>query len=142
MASVEIAIRRLESRDAPVMAAAFEAIGWPKPESQFARYTAEQSSGERDCWVAEVGGVFAGYVTLVWRPNYPPLLAARLPEIQDLNVLERFRRQGVGATLVDAAEAEAATRVDEVGIGVGLHPDTAPPSGCTCSAGTCPTPMG
>jgi GNAT superfamily N-acetyltransferase len=118
----DVAIRRLAPGDEPIIAAAFAMIGWHKPEPQYVRYLEEQRRGEREVWLAEVGGAFAGYVTLVWRPKYPPLLEAGVPEIQDLNVLPSFGRRGIATSLVDRAEAEAATRVDEVGIGVGLRP--------------------
>lgn len=39
----------------------------------------------------------------------------------DLNVLPPFRRHGIGTELLDAAEREASTRSDQVGLGVGLY---------------------
>ena len=44
------------------------------------------------------------------------------PEIQDLNVLPRFRRRGIASAMLDRAEGEAARRSPVVAIGVGLHP--------------------
>ena len=71
-------------------------------------------------------GQFAGYVTLVWQPSYPPFRAEGIPEIQDFNVLPAFRRRGIGSALMDAAESAAAERTGVVGIGVGLDPDYGP----------------
>ena len=85
-------------------------------------YLAEQSAGSRDCLVASVDRQFAGYVTVNWAPTYPGLVELQLPEIQDLNVLPRFRRRGVGTRLLDEAEALVGQRFCAVGIGVGLHP--------------------
>ena len=51
-----------------------------------------------------------------------PFAESSIPEIQDLNVVEKFRRRGVATALMDEAEATAFSRGDEIGIGVGLHP--------------------
>ena len=44
------------------------------------------------------------------------------PRLQDLNVLPKFRRQGIASRLLDDVEALAGERSFVVGIGVGLHP--------------------
>ncbi len=115
-------LRSLDGTDPHAMAAAFSNIGWVKPVAMFQRYLAEQASGTRSCWVANLNNVFAGYITIHWEPTYPGFAAQRIPEIQDLNVLPPFRRKGIGTSLLDQAEAEAACRSDVVGIGMGLHP--------------------
>jgi GNAT superfamily N-acetyltransferase len=115
-------IRPLAAKDGPVISAAFAAMGWNKPVEQYVRYVAEQAAGARDCWVATVEGVFAGYVTLVWEPVYPGLAGRGIPEINDLNVLRDYRRRGIASRLLDRAEEVAATHSKIVGIGVGLHP--------------------
>ena len=120
--AADCSIGLLERRDPPIVAAAFASVGWEKPASLFAAYLEEQFADVRLCWLARLGREIAGYVTLVWEPRYEPLRAAGLPEIQDLNVLPRFRRRGIARRLIVRAEEEAATRVEEVGIGVGLHP--------------------
>ena len=51
-----------------------------------------------------------------------PQVALGIPEIQDLNVLPRFRRKGIASAMLDQAEAAAAERSEVVAIGVGLHP--------------------
>lgn len=112
-------IRPLRNDDPPVIAAAFEELGWPKPESQYRRYLEEQSAGTRDVLVATVHDEYAGYVTVHWTSPY----FATIPEIQDFNVLPELRRQGIGSALMDAAEAMVAERFAVVGIGVGLYPD-------------------
>ena len=61
-------------------------------------------------------------MTVNWRPSYPPLAEQQIPEIQDLNVIPRFQKQGIGTRLLDRAEEEVARRSNVVGIGVGLHP--------------------
>src|SRR5262249_44404407 len=71
---------------------------------------------------ALVDGQFAGYVTVNWRPAYAGFADPNIPEIQDLNVLTTYRRQGIASRLLDRAEAEAARRSGVVGLAVGLHP--------------------
>jgi GNAT superfamily N-acetyltransferase len=115
-------LRSLNDTDPEVMAAALSAIGWQKPSELFQRYLAEQASGTRSCWVANLTNAFAGYITINWEPTYPWFAARKIPEIQDLNVLPSFRRRGIGTSLLDQAEAQIACHSDVVGIGVGLHP--------------------
>ena len=112
-----LAIRQLERSDAEPISEAFEAIGWHKPVAQYQRYYADQEKGEIVVLVAEWDHVFAGYLKICWNPEY-----AAFPEIQDLNVLPRFRRRGVATALMDEAEMLVAGKSDTVAIGVGLHP--------------------
>ncbi|MEM6645344.1 MAG: N-acetyltransferase [Bacteroidota bacterium] len=119
-----LSIRPLTPADPLRIAAAFEALGWAnKSVALYKGYLAEQTSGQRPAFVAEIQGVFAGYVTLNWRPTYAPFQEHGIPEIQDLNVLPAFRRRGIGAALIHAAERTAAERSAVIGIGVGLYPD-------------------
>ena len=116
-----IHIRLLEEGDPLSITAAFQNMGWNKPESQYRRYLHEQVTGARTCFVATVDDQFAGYVTVNWRPTYVGFADLSIPEIQDLNVLAIFRRRGIASRLLDRAEAEAARHSAVVGIGVGLH---------------------
>jgi GNAT superfamily N-acetyltransferase len=117
-----VQIRLLDDNDPPSIAVAFANMGWSKPETQFRRYLQEQAAGTRTCFIATVDGQFAGYVTVNWQPNYAEFVDLNIPEVQDLNVLTRYRRKGVASRLLDRAEGEAALRSAFVGIGVGLHP--------------------
>ncbi len=116
-------IRPLQQQDIEPIAAAFTAIGWNKPASQYARYLAEQEAGRRVILVALMDDIFAGYVTINWQPDYPPFHAENIPEVQDFNVLPHFRRQGIGSRLMDEAETIIAQRSPIVGIGVGMYAD-------------------
>jgi GNAT superfamily N-acetyltransferase len=120
MVENSLAIRRLETADASVIASAFAAIGWMKPLELYEQYSREQISGKRDVLVASVEQLFAGYVTLNWSPTYPPFAAEGVPEVQDLNVLPQFRRRGVGSALLEAIEKLAARTGERVGLCVGL----------------------
>jgi GNAT superfamily N-acetyltransferase len=115
-------LRLLQATDISRISLAFTKIGWNKPESQYQRYLLEQEAKEREVLVAEVESVFAGYLTIKWNPEYAAFQEAGIPEIQDLNVLPFYRRQGVATRLMDEAEALISTRSTIAGLGVGLHP--------------------
>jgi len=118
-----LTIRLLQATDIGPIAAAFTALGWDKPASQYERYLQQQEQGYRVVLVALVAEEFAGYVTIVWQSHYPPFQAAKIPEINDFNVLPHFRRRKIGTRLMDEAERRIAERSPIVGIGVGLYPD-------------------
>ncbi len=99
-----IQIRLLEESDPPRIAAAFTNMGWNKPETQYHRYLHEQVAGTRTCFVGVIDGQFAGYVTVNWRPTYAGFADLNIPEIQDLNVLTKYRRKGIASRLLDRAE--------------------------------------
>ncbi len=116
-------IRHIEKHDPPVISAAFDEIGWDKPVTQYEQYFLEQQAGTREVLIALMGGIFAGYVTIVWEPSYKPFQDNDIPEIQDFNVLPKFRRQHIGTALMDKAEALISTRSRTVGVGVGMYAD-------------------
>ena len=93
---------------------------------RYAAYLDEHTRGERRVLVAELDGSIVGYLTIVWTSPYPPFAAAGIPEIKDLNVVPPCRRRGIATALLDAAEAEIATRAGVAGIGVGMDPDYGP----------------
>lgn len=119
-------IRAMGESDPEVISAAFTVIGWDKPPALYHHYLAQQEEGLRLAWVAEWHGEFAGYVTLLWTSAYGPFADRQIPEVEDLNVLPRHRRQGIGNALLDRAETAASARSTVVGIGVGLYADYGP----------------
>ena len=110
-------ISELRQEDIAEIAAAFSQIGWNKPASLYESYLLKQTQALRTVLVARLDGAFAGYVTL-WHQN-----PAGIPEIQDLNVLPKHRRRGLGTRLLEQAEALAASRSSRVAISVGLTAD-------------------
>lgn len=121
--SFQLTIRRLADNDPLVISRAFDAIGWKsKSVELFSLYLLEQDEGGRSCFVALVDEEFAGYITINWKPTYPPLIAKSAAELQDLNVLPEHRRRGIASRLIEEAEKLVATKCDVIGIAVGLHP--------------------
>lgn len=116
-----IVINALELSDIPLLVEAFQKASWQKPASLFEAYYQEQQQSERMVWLAYLRDQIAGYVTLKWISHYEPFAIQKIPEIMDLNVLPSFRKQGIGNTLLKAAEEKAASKHDVVGIGVGLY---------------------
>ena len=118
-------IRAMTAEDVEPIASAFDAIGWSshKPLAQYRRYLAEQQRGERLVLVAFSEEQFAGYLTIVWAPDYAPFKEAGIPEVQDFNVLPAFRRQKIGTALMDRAEEIIFEKSNCVGIGVGMYAD-------------------
>lgn len=122
--TLTLVLRPLRSEDIAQVAAAFAALGWGgKSEVQFERYRAEHEAGTRVTRFAFVGGVFAGYLNVLWRSGHPPFADAHIPEINDFNVLPLARRRGVGTALMDEAERVIATRSPVAGVGVGMTSD-------------------
>ncbi len=78
--------------------------------------------GDLELVMAETNGVGLGYTLFNRSPKYALFKALNLPEIQDLNVLNSYRRNGVGASLIKFCENLAANEgYADIGIGVGLN---------------------
>jgi ribosomal protein S18 acetylase RimI-like enzyme len=119
----EITIRILNESDPGVISAAFHNQGWEKPACLILRYLEEQKKEQRVTLVAEIEGNFAGYVNVIWQSDYPYFKEHLIPEIQDFNVLIKYRRHGIGTLLMDKSEEIIRERSEVSGIGVGLFSD-------------------
>ena len=119
----EIVFRKLGEKDVSSIVDSFSQIGWNKPSSLFEKYLEEQKNNQRCVFLAFKENIFAGYITLKWQSEYPPFRMQNISEISDLNVLPKFRKQGIATGLLDLAEGEARTKSGVVGIGVGLTSD-------------------
>ena len=118
-----IQIRPADDHDIPALYRFADDMAARHEPQYFERCLAEQAEGRRLVLLASAAGVgLSGYVQLNWQPLYAPFRRLGLPEIQDLNVHPRQRRQGIGARLIAACE-EAARQAgkSDIGIGVGLH---------------------
>ena len=119
----DIRIREMIDGDVEIISNAFLKQDWNKPASQYVQYFQESLEGKRTILVADYDGEFAGYVTIVWKSDYPPFQAHGIPEIVDFNVLVKYQRRGISNTLMETAEHYVAKCTDIVGIGVGLTTD-------------------
>jgi GNAT superfamily N-acetyltransferase len=118
-----ILIRRLKSSDCRTIVEAFRRQGWNKPVEQYQNYLNQQDEGLREVLIAESENEFAGYLTVLRHSKYPPFGEKYIPEINDFNVLIKFRNRGIGTALMEAAESLVAEKTRIIGIGVGLTPD-------------------
>jgi len=123
---MKLIIRQMNEDDAPIMSRAFTEIGWDKPISQYEKYFAEQKEGIRIVLVAFANNLFAGYLTIVWKPDYAYFRENNIPAIVDMNVLPQFRKNKIATRLMDKAEKIVSERADIIGIGVGLYDSYGP----------------
>jgi ribosomal protein S18 acetylase RimI-like enzyme len=121
--SKKILIRPLSSKDCEIIAKAFAAQEWHKPSAQYQNYLKEQVKGKRAVLIGETGKEFAGYLTIMWQSDFADFREKEIPEIVDLNVLIKFRNQGFGAELMNAAENLIGEKYQAAGIRVGLTQD-------------------
>ena len=118
-----LSLRKIQTSDCKQISAAFKAQGWNKPVSLYQQYLDFQTSGQRDIIIAEKDGVFAGYLTIAWQSDYLPFREKGIPEIVDFNVLQSYRRQGIGTKLMDEAERRIKKSAEYAGIGFGMYKD-------------------
>lgn len=123
-----IKVNQLTGEYCSKISGAFAAQGWNKAPELYQKYLLETQDGTRIMLIAENDGEFAGYVTVVWSPDYGPFKEkeADIPEIVDFNVIKKYQRQGAGPALLNEAERLIKLRSDKAGIGVGLDPDYGP----------------
>ncbi len=90
-------------------------------QSYYERLFERQGQKELEIIIAIKSNIIVGYVLLNWHPKYAYFRKLDLPEIQDLNVIPQFRRNGIGKSLIEFCEKLAFSNgYDEIGIGVGL----------------------
>ncbi|QPC82777.1 GNAT family N-acetyltransferase [Phototrophicus methaneseepsis] len=122
-----VEIRCAQPDEAAWLQASFDAqMGWTKPAGYFAACCQRQQQDEIVLLVAVDGADYVGHCKIVWQPGYPYFREQGIPEIQDLNVLPTYRRQGVATQLVDYAESRISERSSWVGIGFGLYANYGP----------------
>lgn len=97
---------------------------WNKHREQYERYWKENQDARRVTLVAVSNEQVVGYANIIWQPDYEPFREAGIPEINDMNVVTEFQKQGIGSALIQEAECIARQHGKEVmGIGFGLTPD-------------------
>lgn len=118
----KIHVRNLRNYDPEIFAREEVKQGWldASPEKLETRLR-DNVTGKAVSIAADYDGEPAGYVSVYPYCMWGALGGRGLPEIVDFNVLEKFRRKGVGTALMDIAEKIAAEYSDTVYLGVGLH---------------------
>ncbi len=119
----KLILRKIRESDCSQISKAFLQQGHEKSTAQYLQYLAYQESGERDVIIAELGGEFAGYLTIKWESDYLPFREQGIPEIVDFNVLQKFQRTGIGTKLMDEAENRIQKVANYAGIGFGVTED-------------------
>jgi GNAT superfamily N-acetyltransferase len=115
-------IRSATLNDLPRLHAIATQMGTTHEQQYFERCLHEQGLQHRLLLAAETDDCLAGYVQMIWNPEYAPFRSFSIPEIQDLNVVPQWRGQGIGRQLVERCEQIALDAgKTEVGIGVGLY---------------------
>ncbi len=117
----DILIRDMEPGDAQIITDGEIAQGWNQSIDKYLSRLKDQAEGRSISLVAEYKGSVAGYVNVYPDSKWGAFAGRGLPEIVDFGVLEKYRRNGVGSALMDAAEAIAARYANTVYLGVGLH---------------------
>lgn len=112
-------VKELAVADAAAWGAMVVPIEGYSKEAYMAQAFAEQAGGKRIIFGAFQGAELVGYVFLNFHPQYQNFRSAKIPELQDLYVVESKRNQGIGALLVAACE-EKAKSVGSSMIGLGV----------------------
>ncbi len=119
-----IKIRSMKESDISVISKYISDLGWGSKTDTLKKYLFEQSSGERDIFIAEYDGELAAYVTILWIPSYKPFNEKNIPEIKDLFAFYEYRKKGIATQLMDKAESRIKEKgYKTVGLGVGLYSD-------------------
>jgi GNAT superfamily N-acetyltransferase len=104
-----------------------EAIKPINEDDYFIQCLQKSEDGKLDIFIAEFTGQDVGYVLYNREPKYSLYQKLEVPEIQDLNVLPEFRKNGVGTALINHCEETAKEEGRKhVGISVGLYPGYGP----------------
>src|SRR4028118_1544258 len=111
-------IRQMIEKDVDAVTQAFG--HWNKRREQYERYWKENREGKRVTLVAVSGEQVVGYANVIWQPDYEPFREAGIPEINDMNVIAEFQKQGIGTTLIRESELIALQHGERtIGIGFG-----------------------
>ena len=117
----KVCIRALRQEDIPALVREEMAQGWGDSTKKLTMRLEHEADGKCITLCALVCGEPAGYIFVYPDAKDGAFGGKGLPEIVDFAVAEKYRRQGVGSKLMDAAEQIAARYADTVYLGVGLH---------------------
>lgn len=96
-------------------------------EEQYACYFSscleQNKTKERVTFIAFVDNEVVGYVNIIFKSSYPYFNEKNIPEINDLYVITKCRKNGIGKMLLNECEKFALSTYEYIGIGVGLYKD-------------------
>lgn len=98
----------------------------------------ENYEKKRVTFAAFIDNEFAGMVNLIFLSDYPYFRENSIPEINDLLVVPKYRKQGVGKLLIEATERFARYIYKHIGLGVGLYKDYGAAQRLYCKNGYVP----
>lgn len=120
-------IHKAEREDIPRLDLIIAGMGGSKDFGYFERQMNYHDEGVRDIFIIQQDGLDAGYVILNWDPKYGLFRKNEIPEIQDLNILNHFRQQGLATALIAYCENLAREKGKEfMGIGVSVSSSFGP----------------
>lgn len=124
---IGLKLRTLRAGDERLLASVDGGNGWNSDPALWAIYLRENSAGTRLVVLALLGQRPIGYGTLLWQSGYEVFIHADIPEINNLAVDAKMRRQGVATAMIHHFEG-CASRAGKsaIGIGVGLYADYGP----------------
>lgn len=139
----KVSIRQAGNQDLSSLYSMLPLLGKADDPGYFERCLELQLENKRMVFIVEQGGVDAGYAILNWIPKYPPFKVHNIPEIQDLNILPQYRRNGLATQLIKFCEMRAKEKgFVQMGIGVGLHSSYGPAQRLYYKLGYCPDGQG
>ena len=101
----EIFIRTMEEADVKILAEEEIKQGWGDTSDKHTMRIKDMASGISVTFVSVYKGQVAGYVSVYY--DYEKLDGVSYPGVVDFGVLEKYRNNGIGTALMDAAENTA-----------------------------------
>lgn len=119
-----ITIDRCKDGDIPALEALLSAMGKQLDEGYFEFCLKEQQEGRREIYILRKDSADCGYGILNWTPRYGLYSRLGIAEVQDVNVIPEYRRQGIASAFIEYCEKAALDKGHEmIGISVGLTAD-------------------
>ena len=117
----EIFIRTMEEADVKILAEEEIKQGWGDTSDKHTMRIKDMASGISVTFVSVYKGQVTGYVSVYY--DYEKLDGVSYPGVVDFGVLEKYRNNGIGTALMDAAENTAFKSGGRIYLGVGLCGD-------------------
>jgi|TARA_R110002126_G_scaffold13118_2_gene56371 GNAT superfamily N-acetyltransferase len=93
-------------------------------DNEWERVFQAVENGEREVFVLVAGCEIYGYATLNYAPKYALYKRLNIPEIQDVYITPKQRRQGYAHKLIDYCELRAKEKgAAQIGISVSVSPE-------------------